>query len=240
MIPLRSLPLPTNARILLLGPHPDDFDAIGVSMRALHDQGHKLFVAVISGSASGVLDDFVGPSREAKAAARETEQRDSVRFFGLPDENLTFLRLPEDDAGDPIEDPQSEQAIRAHLESIRPDAVFLPHGNDTNAGHQRVYAMFRRIAATFDTPLTALYIRDPKTVELRTDVHHPFDESQALWKRDLLRHHRSQQHRNLTLRQHGFDDRLLQVNRDIASDLDLPDDYAEAFEMETFEPGETV
>lgn len=61
-----------------------------------------------------------------------------------------------------------------------------------------------------------------------------FDEEKAQWKRTLLLHHRSQEHRNRELRGAGFDDRLLNVNRAIAMDLDLNQPYAEAFETETF------
>jgi LmbE family N-acetylglucosaminyl deacetylase len=221
-------------RVLVLAPHPDDFDAIGVTLRYLHTRGNPIFVAVVSGSMSGVLDDFCGSDPEKKRLVREKEQRDSVQFFGLPDSQLAFLRLPEDSTGDPLEDEHSETVIRQHIAEVRPDIVFLPHGNDTNVGHRRVYAIFRRIAVSSDCRLTAYYVRDPKTKKLRTDLYMGFDEDSADWKRRLLLHHRSQQDRNLKLRNHGFDDRILNVNSDIARDLAVSEPYAEAFEIEEF------
>jgi len=77
-------------------------------------------------------------------------------------------------------------------------------------------------------------IHDPKTIRLRTDIYLPFGEEAAGWKASLLRCHRSQQQRNLNTRGHGFDERILQVNRRIAQDLGLAELYAEAFELECF------
>ena len=235
-IPLETVvcKLPTEIRVLVLAPHPDDFDAIGVTLRYLHKKGNPIFAAVLSGSASGVLDSFVGPDPEEKCRVREQEQRAGLKFFGLPMENLTFLRLPEDKGGDPVEDDSNETTIRRQIELIAPGIVLLPHGNDTNKGHQRVFAMFQRIAAAMNAPLQAFYIRDPKTTQIRTDVYTAFGEEEAQWKRTLLLHHASQEHRNRKLRSAGFDDRLLNVNHEIARDLNIEQPYAEAFEREVF------
>lgn len=224
---LPALAWSADVRLLVLAPHPDDFDAIGVTMRFFRDRGHPIHVAVVSGSASGVLDDFC-LGAEAKATVREEEQRASLRFFGLPDTRLTFLRCSEDSGGDPEDSAANEAAIATCLASYRPAIAFLPHGRDTNLGHQRVWAMFRRAAP--DVP--ALLIRDPKTLEFRTDLYMPFDEDAAAWKRHLLKHHRSQDHRNLLQRGMGFDDRILQVNRTIAAELGLDEPYAEAFQAD--------
>ena len=234
--PFREQRLSSALRVLVLAPHPDDFDAIAVTLRYLHSQGNPIFVAVVSGSYSGVLDSFVGPTPEAKRKAREQEQRNSAEFFGLPPENLVFLRLPEDGNGDPIEDDSNETAIRRHMNSVDPDLVFLPHGNDTNVGHQRTCAMFQRIAADASKPLMAYYIHDPKTRKINTDLYMGFGEEEAQWKGEVLLHHESQHHRNLELRGHGFDERILSVNRAIARELELSEPYAEAFETELFSP----
>ena len=216
----------SHLRLFVLAPHPDDFDAAGVTLRFFHQLGCPIHVAVVSGSASGVLDEFCAGA-EAKAAAREQEQRESLQLFGLPENHLTFLRLPEDAGGDPIDDPANEAVIREKLAAVRPDIVFLPHGADTNLGHQRVFAMFRRVAPT----TTGFLIRDPKTVEFRTDLFMPFDAELAVWKRKLLLHHRSQEHRNRVVRGRGFDDRILDVNRQIAAELNCGAPFAEAFEI---------
>jgi len=77
-------------------------------------------------------------------------------------------------------------------------------------------------------------ICDPKTIEMRTDLYMPFDQAEADWKTQLLRFHDSQHQRNIRTRNHGFDDRILDVNRGIARKLLLAHEYAEAFEIKYF------
>lgn len=224
---------PAELRLFVLAPHPDDFDAVAVTLRFFQQNGNPIQVAVVSGSASGVLDEFCSPPDNAtKAALREQEQRDSLRFFGLGEERVTFLRLREDDAGAPFDDAENEAAIRQQLTAHRPQIVFLPHGADSNAGHRRVHAMFVRAAATLDEPPAAFLIRDPKTLNFRADLYMPFDEEAARWKRLLLLHHRSQEHRNRRQRGRGFDDRILDVNQQIATELNCGAPFAEAFQVE--------
>jgi hypothetical protein len=67
---------------------------------------------------------------------------------------------------------------------------------------------------------------------MRDDVILPFDEATAAWKRALLRIHRSQQQRNLNTRGHGFDERILRVNRESAARLGAAEPFAETFELE--------
>jgi len=224
---------PAELRLFVLAPHPDDFDAIGVTLRFFQQNGNPIQLAVVSGSASGVLNEFCSPPDNAtKVAVREQEQRDSLRFFGLGEERVTFLRLREDDAGAPLDDAENEAAIRRQLLEHRSQVVFLPHGADSNAGHRRVHAMFLRAAATLDEPPAAFLIRDPKTLSFRADLYMPFDEETARWKRRLLLHHRSQEHRNRRQRDHGFDDRILHVNHEIAAELNCGAPFAEAFQVE--------
>jgi hypothetical protein len=69
---------------------------------------------------------------------------------------------------------------------------------------------------------------------LRPDIYTAFGEEDAQWKAQLLRFHDSQQQRNLNTRGHGFDQRILDTNRQIARELGLQAPYAEAFEVEMF------
>ena len=55
---LRTLPLNPTLRVVVLAPHPDDFDAIGISMRTLQENGNPIDVTVLTSGASGVEDDF--------------------------------------------------------------------------------------------------------------------------------------------------------------------------------------
>jgi LmbE family N-acetylglucosaminyl deacetylase len=222
-------------RLVVLAPHPDDFDAIGVTLRFFHDRGCRIDLAVVSSGASGVEDGFSGPDPALKAAIREEEQRASCRFFGLPDSRLTFLRLVEDEEGHPMETAENAARIHHYLEEKRPQFVFLPHGNDSNAGHRRTYAMFRAFALAGGRPLAAFLNRDPKTIQMRPDLYMPFDDVAAAWKGELLRFHQSQHQRNLRTRRHGFDERILSVNRAIGAEISPPVAYAEIFEVEFFQ-----
>lgn len=140
---MKDLNIPSDLKVLVLAPHPDDFDAIAVTMRILKNNGNEIHVAVISGSASGVEDSFCSnhPGK-TKAEIREREQQASCRFFGIPDEQLEFLHLSEDGNGDPEDNHANTDIIRKHVHKIRPDIVFMPHYNDSNPGHQRSFAMF--------------------------------------------------------------------------------------------------
>jgi LmbE family N-acetylglucosaminyl deacetylase len=230
---LRTLPLAPTLRVVVLAPHPDDFDAIGITMRILHDNGNPIDVAVLTSGASGVEDDFAPQlTIQGKAVLREQEQAESCQFFGLPPERLTFLRLAEDAEGHLEVSGQNLARLRAYWDTHLPDLVFLPHGNDTNAGHQRTYRLFRRLIEAEPHNVMALLNRDPKTIEMRQDVYTVFGETEALWKGALLRFHQTQHERNLRRRQHGFDERILRVNRQATRELGGKAEYAEVFELE--------
>ncbi len=219
-------------RILVLAPHPDDFDAVAVTLRFFRDRGDEIRLSVISSSPGGVEDNYCSPpTAGAKAALREREQQESCRLFGLPEDRLFFLRLPEDESGHPIDSKSNFARLLSHFQSIRPDLVILPHGNDTNPGHRFAFRMLSRCADRTDFPFTALLNKDPKTVEMRADLYTFFQERDACWKAELLRCHRSQHLRNLNTRGHGLDERILRVNRHSAADLPGRGPYAEVFEI---------
>jgi len=232
---LNSLAIPPDLRVAVLAPHPDDFDAAGVTLRLFQGNGSRISLAVLTSGASGVEDSFCNPpSREEKAKVRENEQIASCRFFGLPPEQVAFLRLAEDEAGKLADRRENGQAIRRYLQDRAPQIVFLPHGNDTNPDHRLVWSLARRAASELALGVTAFLIRDPKTVAMRLDAYTAFGEEEAGWKARLLRFHQSQQQRNLNTRRTGFDDRILDVNRQAAKELRIPAPYAEAFELETW------
>jgi LmbE family N-acetylglucosaminyl deacetylase len=234
-VPLQSLEIAKAFLVLVLAPHPDDLDAIGVTARFLLENGNPLYVVVATSGTSGVEDSFCSPpTAEAKAQLREQEQQASCQFLGLPRSDLTFLRLKEDDAGQPADDDANTNCVRQQLQTRRPAIVFLPHGHDTNLGHQRVYTMFRQVAQAAGFPLVAFLNRDPKTIQMQCDVYLGYDETTAAWKGELLRIHRSQHQRNLNQRGYGFDDRILRMDRHSAEACSAGTPYAEVFELEFF------
>jgi len=235
---LKTCAFPSILRLLVLAPHPDDFDAIGITMRLFRDNGNQINVAVVTSGASGVEDDFCSPSDlKTKIQAREMEQRASSRFFGLPESHLVFLRLEEDETGQLLKNEANISRVRRHFLSKQPAAVFLPHWNDTNRAHQSVYAIFRQMASESEKPLAIFMNRDPKTIRMRCDVYLGFGEAAAAWKAELLRFHLSQQQRNMNQRGCGFDERILRMDRQSARACSVNAPYAEVFELELFGAG---
>jgi len=230
-----SIGLSPSLRLLVLAPHPDDFDAIAVTLQYLQTQGNEIHLAVLSGGSKGVQDSYANPPTwEQKARLREKEQVDSCSFFGLPPARLSFLRLREAEDGELAHEADNQVGIRRLIGETSPDVLFLPYGDDSNAGHRRTYDMARTAARELGAPLLALYNKDAKTLSFRHDLYVGFGEPQADWKRTLLRFHDTQQARNLETRGHGFDERILDFNRKLARELSLEAAYAEAFQIELF------
>lgn len=225
---MRDIAWPAALTVLVLAPHPDDFDAIALALRHLHAQGHALHLAVLTTGAGGVDDGFAGAASDAgKAALREEEQRASCALFGLPPQRLDFLRL-----WDGTRSEAEDQARLAQWIAARPaDLLFMPHGNDSNRTHRRCYEAVRAAAASIGLQAWACLNQDAKTLDMRVDLYFDFGAEDAAWKARLLRCHRSQQERNLRTRGQGFDERVLAVNAQAAAALATPLPHAEAFEL---------
>lgn len=233
---LRELSLPADLRLLVLAPHPDDFDAVGVTLKHLFDRGLALRVAVADTS-SGVQDSYLGGlSKSARTQLRRREQEASARFFGIDGPALTFMALKNGDSDQVSDDPDNLEQIDELMRQYEPDLIFLPHGNDSNSAHRAMYSLVRQIVLRSGRRIALLLNRDAKTVAMRTDLYYPFGPVEAAWKAEMLRFHDSQQQRNLNQRGHGFDERVLDLNRQIAEQLALDMPYAEAFELEWFGP----
>lgn len=234
---LHRLRMPANWTLAVVAPHPDDFDAVAVTLRHFQAHGHTVHLLVLTSGARGVEDSFCSPPLpEIKARTRQIEQRQSCRFFGLPPEQLAFLNLIEGSDGEVADTASNMNRLRQRLEDLRPHLVVMPHGNDTNTGHRRAWTMVRAILEGWSRPVAVLLNEDPKTVALRRDVIMPFAAEDAEWKARLLRFHASQHQRNLHTRGHGLDKRILDVNRRAYQALKpvagAPKArYAEAFEL---------
>lgn len=209
---------------LALAPHPDDPEAIAVTLRLLADSGWEMYWAVVTSGWSGVSDDFCGPDRRMKAEVRKDEQRESARLFGLPPDKLSFLEAEETEEGELSPTEANRRAVTSLLDALQPDLVLLPHRKDSNPTHRLVYDWFAQWADSVTRPLLALGNEDPKSEDFHPNVEVTFGEDEALWKASLLECHRSQSARNQATRGITFAERVLGTNR-------RPDGtYSERFE----------
>lgn len=198
---------------LALAPHPDDPDAIAVTLRLLADRGWEMHWAVVTSGWSGVTDDFCGPDRRMKAEARLAEQRESARLFGMPPDRLYFLEAEETDEGELALTDANRRAVTSLLDRLQPDVVLLPHGKDSNPTHRLVCEWFDQWADSVTRPLLALGNEDPKSEDFHPNVEVVFDEDEAQWKSSLLECHRSQSARNQATRGITFAERILGMDR---------------------------
>ena len=222
--------LPCGKSVAVFGPHPDDFDAISITLRRAQAGHATIHLAVMTSGANGVAaEDYPGLDRQERARLREAEQLESCRHFGLAPDEVEFLRLDES-PGELVENSESIGRVRKLLERWKPDLVFLPHPNDPNPAHQGTFGIVRRSLFKLEPDAVLLLNRDPKTIAMRTDLYVRFDAGEAEWKRRLLCYHESQQRRNLRTRGKGLDDRILDLNAALAAEIDQIG-YAEGFEL---------
>ena len=52
--PIRDIGFSPTLRLLVLAPHPDDFDAIAITLRYFQARGNEIHLAVLSGGSQGV------------------------------------------------------------------------------------------------------------------------------------------------------------------------------------------
>ncbi len=92
--PLSNYTISKSLSVLVLAPHPDDFDAIGVSMRFLFENGNLIHLAVATSGASGVENSFYTPATKGnKTRVREQEQREAAVSLGCLKTSLNFSGL---------------------------------------------------------------------------------------------------------------------------------------------------
>jgi LmbE family N-acetylglucosaminyl deacetylase len=242
---------PKDAKVLVLGPHPDDPESVSITCRILMRLGCDLWATIVTMSPSGVEDEYAQrwqnnnsiSLQKKKIEIRRKEQTRATELFGLTPDRLTFLGIEENKG---LNAPNNSAKIKDHLLSIAPDIVIMPIGRDPNQTHAWVYQVFREYAKNLalkkEKPVVALYNEDPKTLEIRKDLFVLFGEESADWKRALLRVHHSQQQRNIHSRGMGFDERILRMNhlsyrrlQEILPHADDPAKYAEVFEIELFD-----
>jgi len=228
---MRQIDWPSGLSMLVLAPHPDDFDSIGVTLKYLCKSGHNLHAAIIV-TGSGIDDiDGAGMSIRDREKLREREQANSLHFFGLPETDYQFLNMDNADDEQLINNEKNRRLVMEIVRQVKPDLIFMPHENDTNRAHRAMVELASQVVEKLDWPIALMLNRDNKTLDMKTDLYLAFDEEEAEWKRKLLRFHNSQQQRNLRSRGYGFDDRVLSQDRANAQELQISQPYAEVYEM---------
>ncbi len=231
-VDFRRINWPEKLTMLVTAPHPDDFDAIGITLKHMMRLGHDLHV-VVAETGSGIDQVYgKGMTQEDKRQLRIKEQIGSFRFFGLTPTQFRFLKLNNAEDDQVADDRENRIFLEKLVRELKPDMLFMPHGHDTNRAHRAMYTMMKAIALNVEWPVALMLNSDVKTVDMRTDFYMAFDERDAQWKGKLLRYHDSQHQRNLRDRHYGFDERVLALNRRTASTLGILQPYAASFELE--------
>ena len=120
-VDLRNVRWPGKLTLLVTAPHPDDFDAIGVTLRYLADQGHELHVLVAE-TGSGIDKVYgAGMTQAERTRLRVMEQTGSFRYFGLSEGSYRFLALDNAEDDQVADTAGNRQILEKIVRDIRPD-----------------------------------------------------------------------------------------------------------------------
>ncbi len=114
-------------RIVALGAHPDDIEyGCGGTLALLSAAGHEVFLLICTAGEQGHIG-------EQTANPRTAEQEHSARLLGARD--ILWLDYP--DTSVPV-DREIISSVETHLDRIRPEYVFVHHGQDTHQDHRNL------------------------------------------------------------------------------------------------------
>lgn len=132
----RLIELPAGQRILTLSPHPDD-DVIGVGGTLVkhHRAGCVLTTLVLTDGGAG----DPGRNRADLVPLRQNEQRAAGERVGI--DSVIFWDEPDGGLG---ADDENARRLRAVLDDVRPDLVYLPPFFDVHPDHQAVTPLLYR------------------------------------------------------------------------------------------------
>jgi bacillithiol biosynthesis deacetylase BshB1 len=132
------------ARVLAIGPHPDDVEiAMGGTICLLHAQGHEVVICDLT---NGEPTPIGSPERRAAEAAA------AARLLGVV--RRVTLDLPNRYLQDTVE---ARTTVAEVIRDIRPDALFVPYWVDAHPDHVAACALAE--AARFTAKLTRTTMR---------------------------------------------------------------------------------
>ena len=137
----KKVRLPTDGKVLIFGPHPDDPECIAMTCRLLMHSGCDIWYTIISMSPSGVEDQYAKKwgndhsvsLEKKKIEIRRREQTSAAEMSGLTRNRITFLGIEENKG---LDSTKNLTRMMDHLESVAPDIVIMPMGKDSNQTHE--------------------------------------------------------------------------------------------------------
>jgi LmbE family N-acetylglucosaminyl deacetylase len=128
--------------VLVVAPHPDD-ESIGCGGTiCLHQRrGDRVQAVFLTSGERGVAN----ASPETARAIREAEARAAGELLFL--DGLDFLRLPDLEVAEHIESGALQ--LRAVLEALAPNVIYLPHPGEAHPDHQAALPLVRKALASF-------------------------------------------------------------------------------------------
>ncbi len=135
---------------VIFAPHPDDetLGCGGVAAKKIAAGAQVRFVFVTDGAAShpGLM------TREDLRNTREAEAQEAVRRLGGASEDVTFLRFPDGEASQHID--EMAEAIALLLDSWQPRSVFVTHAKEPPPDHIAVNAAVGAALREHGRPVT--------------------------------------------------------------------------------------
>ncbi len=140
---------PAARKVVVLAPHPDDetIGCGGVLCKYVLASTQVSIIFISDGRLGDPALKILGKERKSReqqalAEERENEARRATNELGVSD--LIFLRLPD---GRVRADSDSVESLRAHLNRLEPDVVFLPFLADQHPDHFETNLLFLRAAS---------------------------------------------------------------------------------------------
>jgi len=118
-------------KVLILAPHPDDTEfGLGGTMSKLIELGKEIHVVVFSDCEESTPEGF-------PLGSIKQELYESMKFFGLPDENIYMMDFQVRNFTSRRQDIL-EELIKLR-NKLQPDLVFVPSSSDIHQDHKTIY-----------------------------------------------------------------------------------------------------
>lgn len=130
-------------KVLIVAPHPDD-EVLGCSglIQRLLSEGKQVDVAILSGGGKSHAG-CCKIDESTLIESRRNLSRKAAKIFSLPLENLHFLDYP--DGSITIDCPETDR-LKELIDTLQPDAIFVPHKGEGWSDHLEAGQIVRKLA----------------------------------------------------------------------------------------------